>query len=175
MCKTLPFLARRAAAALIAAPLMFGAVSLPGIVSAAPVSVSVHAVHGAWQSFSLASDNGTSFGAMTKMSKGGTAAFVLDGDSVTLFLSDESWDLDADREVPLRVRIDGDTMTGTALIVTRTMVEMRGIAPEALRKLAVGAQAVIDVDDGDIVWSLDLHGFTAAMSDALRLHKASYR
>ena len=62
MCKTLPFLTRRAAAALIAAPLMFGAVSLPEIVNAAPVSVSVHAVHGAWQSFSLAGDKGTSFG-----------------------------------------------------------------------------------------------------------------
>jgi hypothetical protein len=143
MCKTLPFLARRAAAALIVAPLMFGTVSLPVTVSAAPVNGSVHAVHGAWQSFSLASDNGTLFGAMTKMSKGGTAAFVIGGDSVTMFLSDQSWDLDPDRKVRARVRIDSDTLTGTAMIVTRTMVEMRGISREALRELAAGAKAVI--------------------------------
>ena len=37
-----------------------------------------------------------------------------------------------------------------------------------LKGFADGAQAVVDINDGDIVWTFDLDGFTAAMSDALK-------
>jgi hypothetical protein len=175
MCKTLTSLARRAAAALIAAPLMFGAVSLPTIATAAPASVSVHAEHGVWESFSLTSDSGVSHGVMTKMSKGGTVAVILDGDSITLYLTDPAWDLEPDQKVRVRVGVDRDTLTGTAFVASPTVIEMRGLTRRALSDFVEGANAVIDVGNGSIVWSLDLHGFTAAMSDALRLYKASYR
>jgi len=173
MPKTLSFFARCAAAGLIAAPLLLGAVSLPAF-AAAPASVAVHAVHSAWQSFSLATNRGTLFGAMTKMSKGGTAAFLIEGDSISMVLTDPSWDFVTSREAPVRVRIDGGSFDGTAIINSGSLIEMRDITSKALKELYAGAEAVIDIDRGHIVWLIDLHGLTAAMADAIQLSEASY-
>jgi hypothetical protein len=174
MPKTLSFLARRVAAGLIAAPLMLGAVSLQAFVASTPASAAAYAVHGAWQSFSLATSRGTLFGAMTQMSKGGTAAFIIGGDSISMVLVDPSWDFVTSREAPVRVQIDGGALTGVAIINEGNRIEMHGITSEALKELVAGAEAVINIDHGYIVWSIDLHGFTAAMADAMKLYKASY-
>jgi hypothetical protein len=165
-------LARRAAVGLIAAPLLLGA-PLPILAAGAPATV--YEAHGTWQSFSSQGARGPVFGVMTKMIKGGVAVLILEGDTVTMLLKDPTWDLSAEGEVPVRVDIDGAILNGAAVVSGRNLLAMPGITGKALNKLASGAEAVIDINSGEIVWSLDLHGFTAAMSDAVKLHNASHQ
>jgi hypothetical protein len=161
-------LTRRCAAGFIAAQLLIVPVATG--FSAAPASAAtVSAEHGAWQGFS----SGSLVGVMTRMDSGGIAAFVVKGDSYTLLLSNPNWSLKVGARVPVSVTIDGEVFTGTAVASDTDMIEMPNVTTNVLRQFVDGAKAVVDVNDGEIVWSLDLDGFTASMADALRLYRAS--
>lgn len=113
-------------------------------------------------------------GATAKMTKGGTAAFVVKGDTLTLVLTDPDWHLKVNRRPPARVQIDGESFTGRAVVGGRDFIEIPNISMAVLKGFADGAEAVVDINDGDIVWTFDLDGFTAAMSDAMKAYKVSY-
>ena len=163
---------RRLAVGLAAASLMLGTVSAPASAEASG-KTTILAVHGVWKSFSSRSNRKTLLGIMTKMNKGGTTAIVTDGDTVSLILTDPSWNLKVNRRVPVRVTVDGHTLTGTAVVTSSDMIEMEDLTSNAVKELADGDEAVIDVNEGDIVWTLNLNGFTAAMGDIARLYKTS--
>ncbi|MGB8901624.1 MAG: hypothetical protein WCC90_21325 [Methylocella sp.] len=170
-----PRLTRRLAAGLIATQLMLGTASVSALVSAAPASAATFlSQHGAWQGFFTADDGVTLVGARAEMTKGGTAAFVFHGDTLTLVLTDPDWDLKVNRHPPARVQIDGESFVGKAIVSGRDIVEIPNISMAVLKGFVDGAEAVVDINDGDIVWSFDLDGFTAAMSDALKSYKVSY-
>lgn len=168
-------LTRRVAAGLVAAQLMLGTACVSALISTAPASATTFLrSHGAWQGFVASSDGETLVGARAEMTKGGMAAFVAHGDTLTLALTDPAWDLKVNRRPPVRVQIDGERFIGKAVVSGRDFVEIPNISMAVLKGFADGAQAVVDIDNGDIVWTFDLDGFTAAMSDALKSYKASY-
>ena len=162
---------RRLAVGLIAAPLVLGTVSVTALVSAAPASAFtfLHS-HGAagWQGFIPGEDGETWRGATTKMRKGGTTVLVVDGDTVSLILTNPAWDLKVDRRPPASVKVDGESFVGNAVVTHRDIIEISNISMKVIKSLADGAEAVVDIDDGDIVWTLDLHGLSAAMLEALK-------
>lgn len=168
---TSSFLSRRLAAGLVAAPLVFGMVSAPAFAAPAP-SVIFLKTHGdgGWQGYYVKNGPEFEFGAITEMNKGGFARIVVKGGAISLILTDPSWDLKANLRVPISVEIDGKTLTGTAVVMGRDIIEVPG-AEMLVKDFGAGAQAIININDGDIVWTLDLHGFTAAIWDASKVYR----
>ncbi len=168
-------LIRRLAGGLIAGQLILGAISIGSLASSSPSeAATVMSPHGAWQGIATTGNGQMAYGAMTKLDKGGMVAFVVKGDTLSLVLSDPSWNLRSDGSVQVRLRIDGATYTGTAVVDDRDMIEIPNVSAEVLKMFAGGAQAVVDLGDGAAVWTLSLDGFTASMSDAVRYYQASY-
>ena len=166
-------LTRRCAAGLLAAQLIVGAVST--LATAAPaVAATVLDRHDAWQGFTTTLDGDRLFGAITRMNHGGTAAFLITGDTLSLVMTNPDWDFRDGRTVPVRLTIDGETYTGSGTVRGSDMIEMPNVNKEVMGRFIDGAEATLDVNDGDLVWTLDLHGFTQAMADVVRLVKASY-
>ncbi len=167
-------LTRRLAAGLIAAPLMLGTVSVSALITAAPASaVTFLRQHGTWQGVLPTGAGEVLTGAVAKMTKGGMALFGVKCDTLTLKLMDPAWDLKVGFHPRAHVEIDGKSFTGRAIVASRDVIEIPDISIDVLKGFADGAQAVVDVNDGDIVWTFDLDGFTAAISDAWNGYKAS--
>jgi hypothetical protein len=160
-------LARRFAASLVAAQLAFGAVSTTALVSAAPANAAVFAQHGFWQG--IAASDG--FGARTSVGDVGTAAFIVKGSRLSIVLVDDAWSLNVGVEVPVTVTIDGEVLSGTAVATDEHTVEMSDVRMSVLKQFVDDDMAVVNVNN-DIVWTLNLYGFTAAMTDALNAYRA---
>jgi hypothetical protein len=166
-------LMRRLAGGLIAGQLMLGAISIGALVSSSPSSAAtLMSPHGVWQG--IVSSGQMAYGAMTKMDKGGTIAFVVKGDTLSLVLSHPDWDLRTDGSMRARVQIDGATYTGTAVVDDRDMIEIENVSSDVLKMFVDGSQAVVDLADGAVVWRLDLDGFTASILEARKYYKLSY-
>ena len=165
--------ARRCATGLVAAQLMFGALTVTAVVVSAPAqAATVMDQHGAWQGFSTTIDGRRLFGAITRMDRGGTAAFLVKDGGLSLFMTDPSWRLVDGKTMAVRLTIDGQSYTGTGIARGGDMIEMADVKRDVLTMFVDGAEAQLDVNSGDYVWTLDLHGFTASMADALRLVRA---
>jgi hypothetical protein len=168
-------LTRRLAAGLIAAPLMLGTVSVSALIAAAPASaVTFLRQHGSWTGVLPTGAGEVLTGAVAKMTEGGMALFGVKGDTLTLKLTNPAWDLKVGFRPRAYLEIDGKSFTGRAIVTSRDVIEIPDISIDVLKGFADGAQAVVDINDGDIVWTFDLDGFTAAMSDALKGYKVSY-
>ena len=123
-------LARRFAAGLVAAQLAFGAVSVSAVMTAAPAAAAtVLDQQGAWQGFTNVSNGKPVYGALTKLNKGGTAAFVVKDDTLSLLLSDPTWTLTVGRELPVKLTVDGAVFTGTAIVAAATSSRCRKSTP----------------------------------------------
>ena len=165
-------LARRCATGLVAAQMLFGAVSVTTLALAAPAHAAVAEEHGAWKGFTTTIDGRPVFGVMADMTKGGTTAFLAKDGGLELVITNPTWNFEPGVTVPVTLTIDGQTYTGTGTSVGKDMIEMKGIGRNILAMFVDGAEAEVDVGNGAIVWTLDLHGFTASMADALRLFQA---
>jgi hypothetical protein len=169
-----PRLARRFAAGLVAALLTLGTVSVSAVVSAEPTSAAILLTqHGTWQGFSINDRGATLVGVKAEMIKGGLTAFLVKGDTLSLVLTDPNWDLRIGHRTPVRVQIDDETFIGTAIVSDHDSIEIQNVSLNVLKGFADGAKAVVNVNEGEIVWTLDLDGFTAAMSDALKRYSNS--
>ena len=168
-------LIRRLAGGLIARQLILGAISIGSLASSSPSeAATVTSPHGAWQGIATTGNGQMAYGAMTKLDKGGMVAFVVKGDTLARPERSELNLRMSDGSVQVRLRIDGATYTGTAVVDDRDMIEIPNVSAEVLKMFAGGAQAVVDLGDGAAVWTLSLDGFTASMSDAVRYYQASY-
>jgi hypothetical protein len=153
--------ARRCATGLVTAQLAFGAVSTAALVSAAPADAAVLLQHGFWQGITAAGG----FGAMTSLSDGGKAAFIAKGSTLSLVLVGDGWSLNVGAEMPVTVTIDGHVLSGTAVATDAHTIEVSDVRMSVLKEFVDDDMAVINVNN-DIVWTLNLYGFSAAMTDA---------
>jgi hypothetical protein len=166
--------AGRVAAGLVAALLTLGAVSVSAPASAEPASAaSLLKPRGAWQGFSFTRNGAPLLGAKIGTDKGGLIAFMTNGDTLSLVLMNPNWDLKIGHRAPVRVRIDNESFIGTAVVSDRASIEIPDVSLNVFKGFADGAKAEINVNNGDVVYKLDLGGFTAAMSDALEAQKRS--
>jgi hypothetical protein len=166
-------LVRHAAPGLVAAQLALGTVSASALFGAVPASAAVLAQHGLWQGVAFRQDDRPVYGAITPMDHGGTAELVVKGDSLSLILSNPDWHFHVDLTVPVHVQIDGASYSGTGTVTRADVVEISHVSLDVLKMFVAGAKAKIDVNDGDVVWTIGLDGFTASMSDALRAYRGS--
>jgi hypothetical protein len=158
---------RRLARGLIAGQLMLGAVSIGALATATPShAATVLNPHGAWRGIAEIEDSAVAFGAMTEMRNGGAAAFVVKRGSLSLVLTNSDWTLKNRASIDVSVQIDGTTYSGHGVASDRQTIEIPDVSTEVLKMFVDGSQAEINVNDGDIVWTLDLTGFTAAIVEA---------
>jgi hypothetical protein len=68
--------------------------------------------------------------------------------------------------VPSSLRVDGQSYVGTASVTGRHSIEISDVNSDVLDMFIDGAEAVFDINYGDFHWTIDLHGITAALSDA---------
>jgi hypothetical protein len=177
---------RRVAVGLIAAPLTLGAgcvaplvlatpASACGASLAPPTSAAIMPQRGAgWRGFYIASDGANLVGARTAMNRGGSLTLVASDDATSLILSDPRWNLRVGRSAPVRLEVDGNFFTGSGTASCPDSFEIPNVALKSLKKLAVGAKAIINVDNGRIIWIFDLDGLAAAITDATQRYEASY-
>jgi len=168
---------RRLAAGLIAAPLVLGAVSVTALVCAIPAGAiaTFHPVgSGGWQGFIPDEDGEALAGVLTKMSKGGVFLFGINSHTRTLKLTDPKWDYKVGDHPRVCVKIDGVCFAGRAIVTSPDVIEIPDVSKDLLDGFFDGREAIVDIDDGTIMWTLNLDGFTAAMRDVARYYKASF-
>jgi hypothetical protein len=153
---------RRLASGVMAGQLLFGALAI-GAATPSEAATVLRA-HGAWHG--VVDDSTAAFGAMTEMDNGGVAMFLVKNGSLSLMLGKCCWTADSDIDVS--VRIDGRTFEGYAQLVNRETIEVPDVSREVLDMFVDGAEGVVNVDNGRIVWTLELDGFTASMADAMQ-------
>jgi len=165
-------LAKQCATGLIAAQLLLGTAAVSTLVPVASADAATLLVpHGAWRGM-LASEAGEKgFGIFTDMEKGGSAALVVKGEDAALAFTDPSWKLKAGDKVAVRVEIDGEGFTGEAIATDATTLQVADVSDDIVLKMAHGAQAIVNLDGGRVVWTLDLDGFSSSLSDAAKAYK----
>ncbi|MCW6512196.1 hypothetical protein [Lichenifustis flavocetrariae] len=165
MRKPFPF-SRRSLPALVAAPMIFGVVTLSALASPASADTSVFPRHDYWRGFAVTANGHSVFGVATEMTHGGTVVFQV-SKTGQFILTNPEWDLTVGNRQPVRMRVGGTDYTAAAIARSPTEVEVVDMAPDTL-DLSDTMPVTIDVGNGNVHWTLDLKGFDAAMQDAVR-------
>jgi hypothetical protein len=163
---------------LIAAPLVLGAVSVTALISAAPASAATELRPngtGGWQGLVPTAAGEVFTGVMIKMNQGGIAFFGVNSDTMTLKLTNPKWNLNVGVRPRFCIKIDGKCFAGKAIVTSRDVIELPDLSTEVLAGFVGGREAIVNINDGDIVWTFDLDGFMAAMSDAFNYNKPSHQ
>ena len=164
-----------ATGALLAVSLVFGAVPIGATLVATPAAAVTLNSHGMWAGFYTIRDSVKVWGARTDMTGGGSAAVLVTGDTLSIEMRDPSWHLDVGSTMTVSLTIDGANYVGTATVRGRHTIEIPDVSKDVLNMFIEGAVAVIDLDGSDINWTLDLHGFTNSMKDALIVQTTGIR
>ena len=156
----------------VAFQLSFATVGVCAIASAAPAgAMSVIGEHGDWKSFMTSIDGRRVIGVSTELDRGGVAAIVVDDGQTSLLLMDESWSIAKGDAIAIAVTIDGETYKGRGTATSAHMIEASGVEADFVRAMLHGKTAVVAF--GPVRWTLDLVGFTASLTDAVKAYSAS--
>jgi hypothetical protein len=163
---TVARVARRALRALsgfIFAQLIIGAVSSFAWGAAVPAAAAAPL---GWETVHAEGDDGMFVGARSRTESDGEFVFATDGTRFSIVFGNENWHLGRQsRFVPVSIKVDNVCFDGEAVVADRGGI-VADVTPELLKAFADGSTATIDINRGDVVWTLDLHGFSAAMLKA---------
>jgi hypothetical protein len=148
--------------ALLCAPA--AVVSIRGA-SAAEITQAV--THGVWHGF-FAHDVG--FGIETKTGDGGTVALVVKGQAVSLMMTSSDWRMTVGKTLPIRMKIDGESVATEALVVQGGMIAIKDVANDVVLRLARGEKVTFNIGSNGLVWNLSLNGFSETLTDTVKAY-----
>jgi hypothetical protein len=156
----------------------FGALGIVAALLCAPVAVvSIHGAsaaeitqavtHGAWHGF-LA--RGVGFGIAAETGDGGTVALVVKGQAVSLVMANSDWRMTVGKTLPIRMKIDGESVAAEALVVQGGIIAIKDVANDVVLRLARGEKVTFNIGRNGLVWNLSLNGFSEALTDTVQAY-----
>ena len=153
------------------------AAALLGATALTPIAIADAAeltpTHGAWHGFIANEDHEHGFGISADAGDGGTVALVVNGDNIALMMVDSDWRMTVGGKLPVRVKIDGTTFVGEALIVEGGLIKLSEISNDIVLGLAHGKKASFDIGRNGLVWKVNLDGFAEALTETVKAYAGS--
>jgi len=106
------------------------------------------------------------YGVETFLQNGAVAAFIVDGDTISLLLSDDGWKLTQGQAADIVIDVDGHKYQGHGAAPQANMIVAPNVTLEFVKAFVEGDTAVLDIGGG-VTWTLNLDGFTASFKEAL--------